>query len=80
VWLFNVDICKGNDLLEAGVLLKRLGDRAQTQVQAYISTLTDPTQKQQWALIQKRLNVLLAPESQVSSPASATATAGAAPK
>jgi esterase/lipase superfamily enzyme len=80
VWLFNVDICKGNDLLEAGVLLKRLGDRAQAQVQAYISTLTDPTQKQQWSLIQKRLNVLLAPESQLSSPATATATAGAAPK
>ncbi len=80
VWLFNVDICKGNDLLEAGVLLKRLGDRAQAQVQAYISTLTDPTQKQQWSLIQKRLNVLLAPESQVSSPPTATATAEAAHK
>ncbi len=82
VWLFNVDMLQelANDLLEAGVLFKRLGDRAQAQVQAYISTLTDPTQKQQWALIQKRLNVLLAPESQVSSPASATATAGAAPK
>ena len=80
VWLFNVDICKGNDLLEAGVLFKRLGDRAQGQVQAYISTLTDPTQKQQWSLILKRLNVLLAPESQASSPATATATAGAAAK
>jgi pimeloyl-ACP methyl ester carboxylesterase len=78
VWLFNVDICKGNDLLEAGVLVKRLGDRAQAQVQTYISTLTDPTQKEQWSLIQKRLNVLLAPESQVSSPA--TATAGATSK
>jgi esterase/lipase superfamily enzyme len=80
VWLFNVDVCKGNDLLEAGVLLKRLGDRAQAQVQAYVSTLTDPTQKQQWSLILKRLNVLLAPESQLSSPGTATATAGAASK
>jgi esterase/lipase superfamily enzyme len=77
VWLFNVDVCKGADLLEAGVLLKRLGDRAQAQVQAYVSTLTDPTQKQQWSLILKRLNVLLAPESPAS-PAAATATAGAA--
>jgi esterase/lipase superfamily enzyme len=80
VWLFNVDICKGNDLLEAGVLFKRLGDRAQAQVQAYIATLTDPTQKQQWSLILKRLNVLLAPDAQLASPATATATAGAATK
>jgi esterase/lipase superfamily enzyme len=79
VWLFNVDVCKGTDLLEAGVLFKRLGDHAQAQVQAYISTLTDPTQKQQWSLILKRLNVLLAPDAQAL-PATATATAGAAVK
>jgi hypothetical protein len=81
VWLFNVDVCKGNDLLEAGVLFKRLGDHAQAQVQAYILTLTDPTQKQQWSLILKRLNVLLAPEAQAlpaTAPATATAAAGAA--
>ena len=83
VWLFNVDVCKGTDLLEAGVLFKRLGDHAQAQVQAYISTLTDPTQKQQWSLILKRLNILLAPEAQAlpaTAPATATATAGAAVK
>ena len=37
VWLFNVDTCKGTDLLEAGVLLKRFGDRARAQVQANIT-------------------------------------------
>jgi esterase/lipase superfamily enzyme len=74
VWLFNVEICKGDDLLEAGLLLKRLGDRAQAQVQAYISTLTDPSQKQQWSLILKRLNGLLAPDGQ------AAAATGAATK
>jgi len=81
VWLFNVDVCKGNDLLEAGVLFKRLGDRAQGQVQAYVATLTDPTQKHQWLLIQNRLTVLLAPDAQASpATATATATSGAAAK
>ena len=28
VWVFNADACKGDDLLEAGVLLKRFGDLA----------------------------------------------------
>jgi esterase/lipase superfamily enzyme len=92
VWLFNVDSCKGDDLLEAGVLLKRLGDRAIAQVQANIQALTDQKQKDQWRLIQKRLNGLLAPDAQAlagagaaeaSAPAAATvaapstATAGA---
>jgi len=67
VWLFNVDICKGDDLLEAGVLLKRLGAQAPAQVKATIQALTDPNQKQQWALIQKRLESLLAPDAQASS-------------
>jgi esterase/lipase superfamily enzyme len=61
VWLFNVDICKGDDLLEAGVMLKRLGAQAKAQVQANIQALTDPTEKQQWKLVLNRLNTLLAP-------------------
>jgi len=64
VWLFNVDLCKGDDLMEAGVLLKRLGAQARAQVQAQIQALTDPTQKQQWLLISRRLDALLAPDSQ----------------
>ena len=59
VWLFNADACKGDDLLEAGVLLKRFGDLARQRVLANIATLTDPNQKQQWNLILKRLDVLL---------------------
>jgi esterase/lipase superfamily enzyme len=78
VWLFNVDICKGDDLLEAGVLLKRLGAQARAQVQANILALTDPSQKQQWSLILNRLNSLLAPDAQGT--AGAAATAGAATK
>jgi hypothetical protein len=83
VWLFNVDVCKGDDLLEAGVMLKRFGAQARAQVQANILALTDPTQKQQWLLILKRLDGLLAPDTQASPGAAATAgaaTTGAATK
>ena len=61
VWVFNADACKGYDLLEAGVLLKRFGDLARERVVANIAALTDPSQKQQWSLILKRLDGLLAP-------------------
>jgi esterase/lipase superfamily enzyme len=77
VWLFDVDNCKGDEVLEAGLLLKRLGDDAHAQVQAYVSTLTDPSQKEQWSLILKRLNGLLAPDNQA---AAGAAGAGAASK
>jgi hypothetical protein len=78
VWLFNVDICKGDDLLEAGVLLKRLGAQARAQAQANIEALTDPSQKQQWSLILQRLNILLAPDAQAAP--EALPTRGAAAK
>jgi len=73
VWLFNVDMCKGDDLLEAGELLKRLGAQARAQAQANFLALTDPGQKQQWSLILKRLDVLLAPDIQASPAAAAPA-------
>jgi hypothetical protein len=61
VWVFNADACKGDDLLEAGVMLKRFGDLARERVVANMATLTDPSQKQQWSLILKRLDGLLIP-------------------
>jgi esterase/lipase superfamily enzyme len=64
VWWFNADVCKGDELLEAGVMLKRFGDLARSQVEANISLLTDPSQaeqKQEWQAILNRLNTLLAP-------------------
>jgi esterase/lipase superfamily enzyme len=61
VWWFNADACKGNDMLEAGVMLKRFGDLARTRVVANLSTLTDPSQIKEWSLILKRLDGLLAP-------------------
>ena len=61
VWVFNADACKGDDMLEAGVLLKRFGDLARQRVVANITALTDQSQKQQWCLILKRLDTLLTP-------------------
>jgi esterase/lipase superfamily enzyme len=61
VWLFDAQHCKGDDILEAGVMLKRFGDLALAHVQANIAGLTDPTQqqqKQQWQLILTRLQAL----------------------
>ncbi|MEP6546554.1 MAG: alpha/beta hydrolase [Gammaproteobacteria bacterium] len=61
VWSFNADLCKGDDMLEAGVLLKRFGDLARAHVEANLQTLTDPSQIKEWKLILKRLDGLLAP-------------------
>jgi len=61
VWVFNADACKGDDLLEAGVMLKRFGDLAKARVIENMSTLTDPSEKQEWSKVLDRLNVLLAP-------------------
>src|SRR5258706_12014409 len=47
VWWFNADACKGDEMLEAGVMLKRFGDLARERVMANMSALTDPSQKQQ---------------------------------
>jgi esterase/lipase superfamily enzyme len=60
VWWFNADACKGDDMLEAGVMLKRFGDLARTRAEANLQTLTDPSQIKEWKLILKRLDSLLA--------------------
>lgn len=62
VWLFNVDVCRGHDLLEAGVLLKRFGERARKRAQDRLASTTDPDQKQQWSRILQRLDTLLKPQ------------------
>jgi esterase/lipase superfamily enzyme len=59
VWWFNADACMGDDVLEAGVMLKRFGDLARDRVAANISALTDPSQKREWQLILNRLNGLV---------------------
>ena len=59
VWWFNADACKGDDMLEAGVMLKRFGELARQQVLANITALTDPSQQQEWKLVLTRLDSLL---------------------
>jgi esterase/lipase superfamily enzyme len=59
VWRFKVDLCQGGPLLEAGMLLKDLGDKARDHVLGQIAALSDPSQKQDWQLILERLNSLL---------------------
>ena len=59
IWRFDAVHCKGDDILEAGVMLKRYGDLARSHVVANIAQLTDPTQQQQWKLILVRLDGLL---------------------
>jgi hypothetical protein len=46
-------------MLEAGMFLKRFGNLARDQVVANMSALTDPSQKQHWNDILKRLDSLL---------------------
>jgi esterase/lipase superfamily enzyme len=59
VWRFNAEACKGDDMLTAGVMLKRFGDLARQQVQAKIAALSDPNQQQEWKLVLSRLDGLL---------------------
>ena len=68
VWRFDVDLCQGGPLLEAGMLLKDLGDKARDHVLGQIAALTDPSQKQDWQLILDRLNGLLASDRHANEP------------
>jgi esterase/lipase superfamily enzyme len=63
VWIFNVKVCAGGDLMQAGLLFKRFGVRARTRINARMQALTDPTQRQEWSRILTRLDTLLAPGS-----------------
>jgi len=63
VWRFDVQKCKGNDLLEAAILLKQLQNLGQqqivTQISSQISSMSDPLQRQAGQLILERVNQLL---------------------
>jgi esterase/lipase superfamily enzyme len=63
VWRFDAEKCKGDDLLEAAILLKQLQDQGQqqivAQISAKVSALTDPLQRRAGELILARVNQLL---------------------
>jgi esterase/lipase superfamily enzyme len=64
VWWFDADACKGDDMLTAGVMLKRFGDLARQLVEAKIAALTDADQQHEWKLVLTRLDGLLPGASQ----------------
>jgi len=59
IWRFNVDVCKGNDLLLAGVLFKRFGTQARARVNARLNAISNAAEKQEWTRILGRLDSLL---------------------
>jgi pimeloyl-ACP methyl ester carboxylesterase len=63
VWRFDSEKCKGDDLLEAAILLKQLQNQGQQQIveqiSAQISALNDPLQRRAGQLILARVNQLL---------------------
>ena len=60
-WLFDVDNCRGGELLTAAVLFKRLGPLARPRIEDHINglvTAEQETEKLQWSQILDRLNSL----------------------
>lgn len=65
-WLFDVDFCRGTELLEAGLLFKRFGAAARARIQEHISRLNAPEQadeKEEWSRIMQRFESLTRPGS-----------------
>jgi len=61
-WKFNVQDCSGQEILLAGVLFKRFGNRASGLVRARISAVKEPEQKEEWSRILSRLDYVLRTE------------------
>jgi esterase/lipase superfamily enzyme len=61
-WLFNVDVCKGGEVLEAGLLFKRFGQNARERISRRLTELTDKSDaaaKDEWLAILDRFDQLL---------------------
>ncbi len=62
IWRFNVDVCRGGEVLEAGVLLKRFGRNARERVRRRLDSITgdkDEADKEEWRRILNRLEQLI---------------------
>ena len=57
-YIFHADKCKGEEMLQAGVMLKRFGDLARQQLETNMAALTDANQKHQLQLVIDRLELL----------------------
>ena len=59
-WQFDLDNCRGSDLLEAGLIYRRFGDGAVERLKAHIETIDEEDEdKDEWLLILDRLNSLI---------------------
>lgn len=67
-WLFNSEVCKGAEVLEAGLLVKRFGSGALERVRNRLSSLTedsdaDTETREEWLRILNRLERVLGGDS-----------------
>jgi esterase/lipase superfamily enzyme len=63
-WTFDVDNCRGGEILQAGVLWKRFGVKARDRIRERMAQLTNPdqeTEKEEWSRILDKLNSLIKP-------------------
>jgi len=63
-WTFDVDNCRGGEILQAGVLWKRFGEKARDRIRERMAQLTNPdqeTEKEEWSRILDKLNSLIKP-------------------
>ena len=61
-WQFDVEFCRGTELLEAGLLFKKFGAAARDYIEKHMSRLTAPEeeeQKEEWSRIMERLESLI---------------------
>ncbi len=58
-WLFDLDNCRGSDLLEAGLLYRRFGADALPRIERHIEKIDDDEDKQEWTAILDRLHLLI---------------------
>ena len=60
-WLFDLDNCRGSDLLEAGLLYRKFGDNAVQRVEQHIEEIEDDEDedKEEWTGILDRLHSLI---------------------
>ncbi len=58
-WLFDLDNCRGSDLLEAGLLYRKYGDGAVPRLEQHIEEIEDDEGKKEWTGILDRLNSLI---------------------
>lgn len=63
-WQFDLENCRGSDLLEAGLLYRRFGADALPRIERHIANIDDDEDKQEWTAILDRLRLLIESQSE----------------